>query len=420
MRTFWSDLRFAAGLARREFQLGVRGPAFWGLSAVGALYALWRATAADTTTALACYQVVQAVLIGLGVVAVLFGGGAASRDLQDRSLELVLAKPAGTRPLLVFSRFLGLWFSLLAIVIIALVAVFLGQLISGGTPWRFAIYGHALARCLVPLGLAAAVGFALTTIFASPLAAALAAVYWVAVPLAREHLPSVFDVTVAQHWPMGACFAAALIAFSSHQHGRSIVTGARRGLARFTAALFAGGVYLAIALNSAGTDALTEPDPVLSAISHQTAERGTRAPGFWLPEADGRLVGLDDYAGRRVLFAFWGPTDPASVPVIGAVKTLAASYRDRLTCVVVCVDRDSATLSPFAREAGPEVIMLWDRGTHFAPGQPWLSSPAATAYAVEQVPSIFLLDRDRTIVQGPVSAEPGVLEAAVARFVGER
>ena len=416
----WSELRLAAGIARREFQLSVRGPAFWGLSAFGGCYALWRATATGATPALACYQVVQLVVLGLGVVAVLLGGAAAGRDQRDHALELVLAKPAGSRPLLVLARFVGVWLSLLAIVVVMLMVVCLGQLVAGGTPWRLEAYGNALARCLVPLGLATAVGFTLTTIFASPLAAALAAVYWIAVPLSREHVPAVFDVTVAQHWPLAALFAAGLLAFSCYQHGKPIAGRSRRGLARLTAVLFAGGVLAIMAIISRGTDALLDPDPVLAVISHQTAEQEARAPGFWLPEAHGRLVGLNDFAGRPAVLAFWGPTDPASAQILRALKDLAARYSSRLSCLAVCVDRDSATLAPFAREAGPAVTMLWDRGTHFAPGQPWLNSPAATAYSVDQTPSVFLIGADRRLTQTLTAADPDLLAAAISRLVEQQ
>lgn len=417
MPSSWSELRFAFGITRREYQLGVRNPAFWGLAVVGALSALWRGSAAGASLALACYQVVQLVVLGLGVVAVLLGGAAAGRDLRDRAVELVLAKPAGSRPLLVVSRFLGVWLSLVTVVVVMLLAVALGQLLSGGTPWRLSVYGNALARCLAPLGLAAAVGYTLTTIFASPLAAALAGVYWVAVPLAREHVPTVFDVTVAQHWSMAALFAAGLLGYSACQHGKSIAGAPRYGVALLTAALLAGGALAVAADGARGLDALTNPNPILTAISHQSPVSGSRAPGFWLPERGGKLVGLSDYQGRPVLLAFWGPSSPESAQILGVLKTLAARYRDRLHCVAVCVDRDSATLAPFAREAGPEVAMLWDRGTHFAPGQLWANSPAATAYAVEQAPTLFLIGPDRRLVQTVTAADAELLAAVISRFV---
>lgn len=413
----WYELGLASGITRRELQLSLRGPAFWGLSAAGALYALWRATATGATLALACYQVVQIAVIGLGVVAVLLGGAAAGRDAREQAAELVLAKPLGSRPLVVLSRVAGVWLVLLTIVLVMLAAILLGQLISSGAPWQPAIYGNAFARCLVPIGLAVGLGFTLTTAFASPLAAALAAVYWVAIPLARQHLPAVFDVTVAQHWPMSALFAAGLIGFSSYQHGKAIAGAPRRGLVFLISALFSGGLLAVVSINSSGADALTEPDRVLIAMSHQTAERGARAPGFWLPDVHRQLIGLSDLEGRPVLLAFWGPADPASVSLLATMKTLAARHRDQLVCVAVCVDRDSAALAPFAHEVGPEVMMLWDRGTHFAPGQLWLDSPVATAYAVEQVPVAFLIDRNRVIAQHLMGMEPDLFAAAVTRFM---
>lgn len=414
----WRDLRIAAAIARREFQINTRGAAFWSLAAAGALYALWRGTTPQATAALACYQVVQLATMGLGVVAVLLGGAAAGRDARDQAVELALSKPAGTSTGLLLARFAGTWLSLLAMVAIMLAGVLVGQLIIRGTPWNVVAYGNALARSLAPLGLAVALGFALATLF-TPLAAALAAFYWIAVPLARLNTPALFDLTPAQQWPISLLLAAALLALSVARHGIAIAgDGPTRRAARWAAAgLFAAtGIAVLFTINQ-GEDSLLRPSRVLSAISGQTATEGQRAPGFWLLDARKRVVGLSDFQGQSVVLVFWAPTNPVSVHVLPMLDELARRHqRDGLRCVAVCVDRDSATLAPFAREVGPGVTMLWDRGRHFNAAQALLDSALANAYGIEQTPAGFLVDRDRTIRSVAV-LDAEAIDLAVQRYL---
>jgi peroxiredoxin len=417
----WRDLRVAAAAARREFQISTRGAAFWALAAGGVLYALWRGSTPQATAALACYQVVQLATMGLGVVAVLFGGMAAGRDARERSTELVLSKPMGTSAGLLLARFAGTWCSLLAMVGLMLIGVFVGQLIVRGTPWNVAAYGNALARAMAPLGLAVALGYALATLF-TPLASAIAALYWIAVPLARMNVPALLDFTPAQRWPISLLLAAALLAVSVARQGIAIAgsTPSRR-TARWAAAGFVAATGVAVLLTiKQGDDALLRPSRVLSAISGQTATTGSRAPGFWLPNASKRIVGMSDFDGQSVVLAFWAPAVPASAHLLPVLDAVARQYRAQgVRCVAVCVDKDSATVAPFAREVSPEVTMLWDRGRHFNAAQVLLDSALANAYGVEQADVVFLVDGDRVLRSPPIT-EIDTVELAVRRYLREQ
>jgi len=429
----WSELRTVTAITRREFQLGVRAPVFWTLLFLGACYALWRGLSAGATSALACYQVAEVAAMGLGVVGILTGGAAASRDQRDRARELVLAKPRGSAARLVVARFLGVWLTLLALLLLFLAVVFLSQLVRGGTPWQLEAYGNAFARSLTPLALAVSLGFVLTTAVGSPLAGAIAAVYWVAVPLARAHLPAVLDVTTTQQWPMAALFAAGLLGLTIVYHGKAISGVRRRGIALGTTVLLAGGVLAALLINARGYDAITEPDPLLLTMAHQNAKAGDYAPGFWLPDADRRIVGLGDFAGRPTVLVFWGPTESTSAELLPALAKLADRYHQQgLAVIAICLDKDSATLAPFAREVGKRVVMLWDPGSHFTqaasvgdlPGEssavPWVESPAAAAYAIQNIPSVFLIDRNRILESATGVFDAASLEAAAGNLVGAR
>ena len=72
-----------------------------------------------------------------------------------------------------------------------------------------------------------------------------------------------------------------------------------------------------------------------------------------------------------------------------------------ITRIAICVDRDPAAMRPFLHYAGPDVVMLWDRGRHFGEGGYADDSPTAVAYEVSVLPTTFILDRQRRLVRAP-------------------
>lgn len=415
------ELTGVAPLFARECWIALRAPAFWAVAGACALLAVWRATGPGATAAIAAYRTCEFMIIGLGVVAVFLAGSAAGRDRRTGAEQLVLAKPEGSAPLVVVMRFCALWLSLVAIALIALAAASLSQIVFARTPWQVHPYVHALARAVLPIGMAAALGFCLSTIFHTPLASAVAAVYWIVIPLSRPHIAMAFDLTLSQHRVVAALLTAFLVALASALYARSIRDrGASSGrLMWVTAVLLVGVGVSAYQVATSGEDVLTGPDPVLAAMASQSIHSDPRAPGFWLADQSGRLVGMSDFAGRPVLLAFWGPAVSDSAQVLPALGSMSKEFGPRgLACIAISVDRDPATLSPFVGEAGPGVAMLWDRGRHFGEGTYEVDSPMAVAYDITALPAMFLLDRDRRVVmQAPTELSAEWLRRQVRRIV---
>ncbi|MFB3882480.1 MAG: peroxiredoxin family protein [Armatimonadota bacterium] len=384
-----------------ECRIAARGPTFWGLAGACALLGLWRASAHGTTAALAAYRACEALLIGLGVLAVFLAGTSAGRDRRTVAEQSVLSKPEGSAPSIPLLRFAALWLSLLAIAAIGLLGASLGQLLFAHTAWALYPYLNALGRIALPVGAAAALGFSLSTAFHTPLASAAAAVYWLVIPLSRPHLAAVFDLTLSQHWPAAALAMAFLVALSSAVYGRA---ARDRGPRSRRPALLAAALLLATGLAvyrlaASGDDFLTGPDPILSAVQSQSLEADARAPGFWLRDAHGRFVGLNDFAGHPVVLLFWGPAVTSSAALLSDLREVAKEFDARgVRCLAVCVDRDPAAMRPFAAEVGPRVTMLWDRGLHFGQGGYADDSPLAVSYGVTELPSVYLLDSSRRLV----------------------
>ncbi len=418
-----SDLRAWAAVARREWQVSRRSPAFWTVAALGAVLAMWRSSAPGTSAALAAYQTEQVIVLGVGVIAILLSGSAAARDHRRLCQELVFAKSQGTTASLIMARFVAAALCMLTVAAIVLTASALTQRALGGTPLRLAPYLAALARSAVPIALAATLGFALASLFTTPLAGGVAAIYWVAVPLARSHIPIAFDFTLSQHWPLSVLLILAFIMLTAGLHAYPVRSDRRRArhLVCASVVLFAAAALAAFGIASAGDDGLLGPDPVLAAMASQTSERHRRAPGFWLPDPNGRIVGLSDFFGRPVLLVFWGPGAPRSARALAVVREVAARHRDAsLAAIAVCLDRDAETLGAFVPEAGDDVVLLWDRGRHFGDGLEWSDSPAAVSYEVTEVPTAVLLDQGHNIVQ-VFAGEDGLdlVQPALSRLVGK-
>ena len=391
------DVSWLPAILARECRLAFRGARFWAVAAAGALLAAWRAAIPDASSAIAAYRASEAILLGLGVLAIFLAASAAGLDRRQGVTQLVLAKPRGSRPSLVIVRFAAVWLSLAALAAIMLAAASLAQVTIGESAWRLSPYVHALAHTILPVGLAAALGFSLSTIFATPLASAVAAMYWIVIPLTRPHTAMAFDLTLSQHWHVAALLTAFLMVLTAALYARPV-----RDRGPATACLACIGAILLIAAGAAaygvataGDDALLGPDPVLAAIASQSFRDGPRAPGFWLPDAHGRLVALSDHAGRPVVLTFWGPGVSDSARSLSALGDVAAELD--ITCIAICVDRDPAAMRPFRHDAGGKVVMLWDRGRHFGDGGYSDDSPTAVAYEVRSLPATFILDRQRRL-----------------------
>ncbi len=408
----------------REYQLSRRAASFWAVAALGSVLAVWRVSAPGTPAALAAHQTWQIVVFGLGVMATLLAGSAAVRDRRRGAEEFVLVKPEGTSAALVVARFIASALSLLTIAAAMLGVAAVAQGALAGTELRLGPYAAALQHSVCPLGLAVALGFSLTTLFGTQLAAGVAAVYWVAVPLARPHTPMVLDLTLSQHWLQCALLACALVALSASLHARTLRSDRRagRGMAALSFLLLASTTLAVLGACRSGDDALLEPDPVLAAMAGQAVSKGGVGPGFWLPDADGNLVGLSDFDGRPVVLSFWGPGAPESVRVLPVLNALAARHSGAaLAAIGICLDRDAAALGPFAAGVREDVVVLWDRGRHFGDGMEWSDSPVAVAYDIRSVPTIVILDRQRRIID--VLAEQDALErvdSVVSRLLQER
>ena len=92
-------------------------------------------------------------------------------------------------------------------------------------------------------------------------------------------------------------------------------------------------------------------------------EVGTKAPAFTLPDKDGKMVSLADFAGKRVVLYFY-PKDntPGCTRQACAFAGAYEAFRE-LDAVVIGVSKDSvASHQKFAEKYGLPFILLSDPG----------------------------------------------------------
>ena len=90
-------------------------------------------------------------------------------------------------------------------------------------------------------------------------------------------------------------------------------------------------------------------------------EVGTKAPAFTLPDKDGKMVSLADFAGKRVVLYFY-PKDntPGCTRQACAFAGAYEAFRE-LDAVVIGVSKDSvASHQKFAEKYGLPFILLSD------------------------------------------------------------
>lgn len=116
-------------------------------------------------------------------------------------------------------------------------------------------------------------------------------------------------------------------------------------------------------------------------------------PDLVLPDMNSKEVALSSLKGKTVLLFFWTSIDASQNMFNQELKSLYASYRDKgLEIYQVSLDVDKTQWASTVRSQGLDWINVCDgKG---------LSSPAALSYNIEKLPSVFIIDRNGSILDG--------------------
>lgn len=118
---------------------------------------------------------------------------------------------------------------------------------------------------------------------------------------------------------------------------------------------------------------------------------GSKAPAISAQKMNGKVVSLSDFEGQPVLLAFWSVTDEQSVKRFNRLKLLYSRYYNKgFEIFAVSVDNK---IEIWKKAAG-DTIYPWVHVNEHG----WFSAPQAEIYAVDSLPTTYLIDGQGIIV----------------------
>ena len=152
-------------------------------------------------------------------------------------------------------------------------------------------------------------------------------------------------------------------------------------------------------------------------------EVGTKAPGFTLPYAEGNLVSLADFAGKRVVLYFY-PRDNTPGCTRQACA-YAGAYEEfkRMNAAVIGISKDSAAShKKFAEKHGLPFILLSDPELTAIQGYGvWQEKKNYGKVSMGVVRSTFVISEDGVIERVMPKVKPDTNAAEVLAYLkGEK
>jgi peroxiredoxin len=133
------------------------------------------------------------------------------------------------------------------------------------------------------------------------------------------------------------------------------------------------------------------------ASKHQSARKGKRAPGFHLPDLDGKTIGLDDLRGSSTLVLFWNPNCGYCKAMLNDLKAWEANPTEGAPKLVVF---SSGTVEA-NRAMGLRSPVVLDDG--FA---------VASSFGANGTPSAVLVDAENKIASDVAVGATAILTLA--------
>lgn len=329
-----------------------------------------------------------------GVLACLWLGYAANRDLHERDGALFHSKPVDGARWVFLGWAVGVtaWLILLGL---AFAAAALAQLPHAGGV-SLAAHGWGLLRSVPLVAGPATLAYALSRLMRSPLGGIIVVFAWFCALAGLQYIPMYLQPDLSQNRLLYVGAAAFLLGLAA-----LLVERARRGelrrplpgvLAVTLLALLAGAGAAQAYRSAPGRDSAHSLGDM---ISRQYIQRGMRVPGFWLPDGRGGLVRTAPYEGKLLLVYLFAANDLDAARTLPALDRIAREYRDRgVQPIGVCLSPDQGDAAALVRTSGYDFPIAGDPGTlKTAPPE----SPVAIAYDVKSLPLLVITDRQRRV-----------------------
>ena len=146
---------------------------------------------------------------------------------------------------------------------------------------------------------------------------------------------------------------------------------------------------------------------------------GDQAPGFTLPDKDGKIVSLSDFRGKKVVLYFY-PKD--NTPGCSRqARAFAGAYPDfqELSAVVIGVSKDSsASHQKFADKYGLPFILLSDPELSALQAyEVWQEKKLYGKVSMGTVRTTFIIDEDGRIEKIMPKVKPNTNAAEILEYL---
>ena len=156
-------------------------------------------------------------------------------------------------------------------------------------------------------------------------------------------------------------------------------------------------IGLFIRMNQLQSQVLAALGPLQAMRAPEGLEVGTKAPDFTLPNAEGRVVSLKDFAGKKVLLEFSSIHCPACKELYPDLRAFSEQSRD-VQLVMIC-DGPAEEVRQLAEEFGFP-ILRWE-------------DSVARDYRLPGVPFFYVIDEEGIVANGGFANTLRQLEALV-------
>jgi hypothetical protein len=404
-------------LTQMELRIGWRSAAFRVAVILAFIFGVSQGSAIGRGAALSAYRTAEAGWQYLGFVAILWMSLLAIRETTLRTDILIFSKPQPSERLALV-KFLGGFGQLLLILGALFLGAFCGRLFTGGGVTGAEVYLVQYVRVAGILFFAASASYTLALLFDSAIAGVLIGLYWIMTLSGKEYLAKFYFPAYSQNLLAFVVLGLGLLCLTLNLHRRSRRGGVPAAAwVRFGApvCLFLSGWLFWMVIRD-GHDPQIRRHPILERMSEQDASMGNRAPGFLLPDQNGRLIGLSDFPGKILVVALFTPREPESVLLLNRLAEIQAQFGAQgVQPIALCLCEDSGAGFTFAQGERLPYPVVTDWGTYNAPIQSEIS-PLGGAYRGDVLPMLVVTDRRRriqSILSGSQSYDGDALEKQV-------
>ena len=148
-------------------------------------------------------------------------------------------------------------------------------------------------------------------------------------------------------------------------------------------------------------------------------EVGTKAPGFTLPDAEGNLVSLADFAGKRVVLYFYPRDNTPGCTRQACAFAGAFEEFKQIDAVVIGISKDSvASHQKFAEKHGLPFILLSDQELSVIQAYGvWQEKKTCGKVSMGVVRSTFIIDENGVIEKVMPKVKPDTNAAEILAYL---